>query len=422
MDLTKFVPPDRISRLNQLSGLASEFGLKPYLVGGFVRDVLLEKPVNDFDIVIEGDAIKLGRVLVKRFGGRLTAHADFRTATWYPSVSSDEFIDLISARSETYLHPAALPTIKPGTLDEDLQRRDFTINAIAMHLLEDGVGDVVDPLNGREDLQAGLVRVTYPGSFIDDPTRLFRLFRYSVRYGFVVEAGTETLISSALEYVNELSPERLRHELDLIFEEPDFLPTLEEIWKHGILSHVKPALPNDEAALSRLQAMQSHRSEHPDLSTSGIHTIRDRIWVAWLMGLSEKEIRLLARRLHFTSNLLKQCLGAASLIIMKDSLVDLRPSECVMHLEKIPDESIQVAFISEQDSSRRQVLRKYLDSWKTFKPRTNGEALLLMGVPFGPRIGSILWRLRAAWLDGELTDDGGERKLLDEILREERKR
>lgn len=419
MELTKFISTDRITHLRQVAGLALQFGFKPYLVGGFVRDVLLEKPVNDFDIVVEGDAIKLGRALVNRHGGRLTTHADFKTATWHPSDSPDDFIDLISARSETYLHPAALPTIQPGTLEEDLQRRDFTINAIAMRLLEeDDLGEVVDPLNGRQDLEAGLVRVTHSRSFIDDPTRLFRLFRYSVRYGFMVEAGTESLILPALEYVNDLSPERLRHELDLIFEEPEFLPTLEKIWKNGILSHVKPALPNDESAAARLDAMQSHRREHPGLPISETALFRDRIWTSWLMGLTEKEIRMLARRLHFTSILLKQCLGVASLVRMKESLTDLKPSECVARLEKIPDEAIRVAIICEQDSSRRQILRKYLDDWKTVKPRTNGEALMLLGVPFGPRIGGILWRLRAAWLDGEVTDESGERNLLEQIIRE----
>ena len=220
LDIPRFIPTSRLVLLRQVAALSAHLGLPAYLVGGFVRDALLKQPINDFDLVVEGDAVKLGRALVKQFGGRLTVHAPFKTAAWFLPVgvgsrygteehrpystpeSTIDFIDLISARSETYARPAALPTVKLGTLADDLRRRDFTINALAVRLDGDHFGELSDPLGGRADLQRGLVRVLHSNSFVDDPTRLLRAVRYAERYGFKIESGSEALIPLALEYVD----------------------------------------------------------------------------------------------------------------------------------------------------------------------------------------------------------------------------
>lgn len=414
LDISRYITPQRLSLIHQVAHLAAKLGFPACLVGGFVRDALLDKPVNDFDVVVEGDATKLGRSLVKRFGGRLTVHAPFKTATWFLPDTPEDFIDLISARSETYLEPVALPTVKLGSLDDDLRRRDFTINAMALRLNGDDAGELVDPLDGRADLRDGLVRVLHPRSFIDDPTRLFRLIRYAERYAFAIESETENLIPSALDYVDQLSPERLRHELDLVLEEENYIPMLEELWGHGILQRKKPALLFDEGARDRLQRIPS------SLIPNEIHRTRDRRWTAWLMGLTEKNIRALAKRLHFTSDLLKQSIGASSLSNMSDSFDGLRPSECVARLDKFPAESILVALSCLPQV--RTLLQKYLVEWKSVKPHTTGETLMLKGVPFGPQIGEILWRLRAAWLDGDVTTDAGEVEFLDGILKDLKKK
>ncbi|MRR31881.1 CCA tRNA nucleotidyltransferase, partial [bacterium] len=307
LDISQYITSQRLSLIKQVTHQAAELGFPACLVGGFVRDALLGRPVNDFDVVVEGDATKLGRALVKRFGGRLTVHAPFKTATWFHPDPPDDFIDLISARSETYPEPAALPTVKLGSLDEDLRRRDFTINAMALRLNGDDAGELVDPLDGHVDLKDGLVRVLHPRSFIDDPTRLYRLIRYSERYSFAVESGTGDLIPSALEYVDQLSSERLRHELDLVLEEENYLPMLDKLWAHGILQQIKPALPFDEGVRDRLQCISS------PIIAKEIPQVRNRRWTAWLIGLPEKNIRALAKRLHFTSDLLKQSIGASEL-------------------------------------------------------------------------------------------------------------
>lgn len=432
----RIVPPSHLSLLRQVAALSADLGFPAYLVGGFVRDALLGKPINDFDIVVEGDATKLGRALVKQFGGRVTVHAPFKTATWFvpagvgsrygteehrpysTTESTIDFIDLISARSETYAHPAALPTVTLGTLADDLRRRDFTINDMAVRLDGEYFGELTDPLGGRADLKRGLVRVLHPNSFIDDPTRLFRAVRYAERYGFRIESETESLIPAALPFVDKLSPVRLRHELDLIFEEADAVPMMEKLWALGIVQAVRPALPSEEATRERFQGTRSYCHMPPRPVPPEVPQIRDRRWMVWLLGLSGREIRALAKRLHFTADLSKKITAAASIQQDLESLAGMRPSECVRRLDGLPTESVMVAWFSAPRGAARSRLERYFAKWRNVKPTTDGEALKRMGVPFGPRIGEVLWLLRAAWLDGEVGSEEEERRLLERLVEE----
>jgi len=429
LDIPRFIPTSRLVLLRQVAALSAHLGLPAYLVGGFVRDALLKQPINDFDLVVEGDAVKLGRALVKQFGGRLTVHAPFKTATWFPlhrpersrwssseayrdqaqSKGDGDFIDLISARSETYEHPAALPTVKLGTLADDLRRRDFTINALAVRLDGDHFGELSDPLGGRADLQRGLVRVLHPNSFVDDPTRLLRAVRYAERYGFKIESGSEALIPLALEYVDKLSPERLRHELDLILGEENAVPMMEKLWASGIVRCVRPALPSEEAARKRFGATRRLPSSVED-------PVQFR-WMVWLMDATPAQFRALAKRLHFTADLAKKVAAAASIYNDLESFKGTRPSECAARLDGLPEEAIRAVSLC-ADEETRALLEMYLTKWKDVKPFADGDALQRMGVPFGPRIGETLWRLRAAWLDGEVTSEAGEREWLAGVLQD----
>ena len=162
-----------------------------YLVGGTVRDILLGEPSFDVDIAVEGDAIAFAQSLAEALGGRMRAHDKFGTAVVL--YGDDERIDVVTARTESYESPGALPTVAPGSIEDDLFRRDFTINAIAVSLRGDEKGRVVDPFAGRTDLEAGRIRVLHDRSFLDDPTRIFRAVRYENRYGFRMDEHTATL-------------------------------------------------------------------------------------------------------------------------------------------------------------------------------------------------------------------------------------
>jgi tRNA nucleotidyltransferase (CCA-adding enzyme) len=196
-------------------------GLAPaWLVGGAVRDVMLGARGVDLDVAIEGDARAAARELAARLGGEAIEHERFGTATVR---AGDLLVDLASTRRESYPHPGALPEVEPASLDDDLARRDFTINAMAASLDDARLGALRDPHGGRQDLEAGVIRVLHPGSFLDDPTRLLRAIRYESRLGFRMDPGTERLAREAIAAgaLRTVSGSRVRDELlDLLHESP----------------------------------------------------------------------------------------------------------------------------------------------------------------------------------------------------------
>ena len=181
--------PAQVWRLLQRAGdVADGTGIPLYLVGGTVRDALLGQPTWDVDLVVEGTAQAFAAALGETVGGRIVSHSQFGTV----QLRTDELrVDIAASRQERYARPGALPIVSPGTLAEDLHRRDFSINAIAVALNKERWSQVLDPEGGWADIQAKRVRVLHDGSFQDDPTRVLRALRYSVRIGFALEAATE---------------------------------------------------------------------------------------------------------------------------------------------------------------------------------------------------------------------------------------
>jgi tRNA nucleotidyltransferase (CCA-adding enzyme) len=196
-------------------------GLAPaWLVGGAVRDVMLGARGVDLDVAIEGDARAVARDLAARLGGEAIEHERFGTATLR---AGDLVVDLATTRRESYPRPGALPDVEPASLDEDLARRDFTVNAMAASLDQQRLGELRDPHGGRADLEAGVIRVLHPRSFVDDPTRLLRAVRYESRLGFRMDPETERLAREAIAAgaPATVSGGRVRDELlDLLRESP----------------------------------------------------------------------------------------------------------------------------------------------------------------------------------------------------------
>ena len=241
-DLDQSLSAQQLTLLRVVAEAAGTRQVPLYLVGGFVRDLLLGIPATDFDLVVEGDAIALAKVLAAQYGGRVTAHVRFGTAQWFLPDSNGHALDFISTRSETYKHSGALPTVKPGRLADDLARRDFTINTLALRIDGEHWGELHDELDGLDDLKHGLVRVLHSQSFLDDPTRLFRAVRYEQRYGFQIAPETLALIPPARPLIGSLSAERVRHELDLILEEEQAVAMLDRLAELDLLQPVHPAL------------------------------------------------------------------------------------------------------------------------------------------------------------------------------------
>jgi len=204
----------------QVGKIADKLKVKAYMVGGPVRDKLLGISNYDLDFVIEGDGIKFAQALNKVLKGKLTTYRAFGTAT----IESDgRRIDIVTARREFYKHPAAYPDVAPGAIKDDLFRRDFTINAMAMALNKEDFGELVDFYNGRKDLKKGVIRVLHDKSFMDDPTRIFRAVRFSVRFGFRIEPRTKRLIREAVldGLLGEVNAGRIRKEIELFLREKD---------------------------------------------------------------------------------------------------------------------------------------------------------------------------------------------------------
>ena len=205
--------------LDLLHEIGEVGGNGTYLVGGFVRDLLLKRPSLDIDIVVEGDAIQVAKAMCERWNGTLDVHPQFGTATLTPADVPLPKVDFVTARRETYQGAGTLPTVARGTITDDLRRRDFTINALAMRLDTSAFGEIVDKTGGLEDLQKGIVRVLHKQSYTDDPTRIFRAFRYAGRYGFCIPETDTTLMQEALGVLAQLSGERIRNEIDRILLE-----------------------------------------------------------------------------------------------------------------------------------------------------------------------------------------------------------
>ncbi len=400
------VPSEKQTLLSDIAAQAASLGFPCYAVGGFVRDLLLRRPVKDLDVIVEGNAIKLGRALVKKFGGKLTPHDAFHTAIWHLPDSTD-FVDLITARKEIYDKPGALPTVTPSTIADDLRRRDFTINAMAVRLDGDHVGKLLDPLNGQIDLGQGTIRVLHPRSFVDDPTRILRAARYEGRYSFNMDTATSGLVNAeAIRTLSNLSGERIRHEFDLILDEENAPQILLRVANLGLLKAVHPALP----------LFNPHYSDFLDMDANlEIEADRRAMWcMLWLMDETEQDVISIARRLDFTTELTHAVWGAAQLKWSPPFLKDSKPSVWTYALEKLPPLSVYAVYLV----SRENALLSYLSMWRHVKPHTTGDDLIARGLEPGPKFGEILAKLRAAWLDGEVVNKEDEKEMLDKLMKE----
>jgi tRNA nucleotidyltransferase (CCA-adding enzyme) len=233
-------------------------------VGGYVRDTALGLTPLDIDIVVEGDAIKASRDLNKVLKGNLTSYRDFGTATL---IVHDQCLDLVSARVEKYPEPAKLPHVYPSTINEDLNRRDFTINAMAMSIARENFGEIFDPFDGLGDIKKGIIRILHRNSFIDDPTRIFRALRYKNRFGFRLEKNTRQLMQEAVQkkLIKELSGKRLLTEIRIVFQESTYGLVLRDLSEFNIFKLRK----KDHDTIIKL----AHMGLYYYLSVINVHTI-----------------------------------------------------------------------------------------------------------------------------------------------------
>ena len=224
--LSKKFPKDIFDVIKIVGKEADKKKIHAYLVGGMVRDALLKVPNLDLDFVVEANGIKFAEALNKVLKGDLEVHRAFKTAT---VIYKDLRIDIVTARSESYKRPASYPDVKPAAIKEDLFRRDFTINAMSISINKKGFGTLIDFYNGLEDLKKGFIRVMHNKSFIDDPTRIYRAVRFSVRFGFKIEPQTRKLMKEAIlgGFLGKVNRGRIKKETESFLKEEKPLKCLD---------------------------------------------------------------------------------------------------------------------------------------------------------------------------------------------------
>ena len=374
-----------------------------YLVGGTVRDILLREPGFDIDIAVEGDAIAFARALTKVLRGRVRAHEKFGTAV--VSWGKGERLDVVTARSEFYDAPGALPTVEHATIRDDLFRRDFTINAIAASLRGEDFGRLVDPFGGRRDLAARTIRVLHNLSFIEDPTRLFRAVRYETRYGFRMDERTERLARACVEMglVGDLSGARLREELIAILEDTHPGRGLARLGELGAATAVDPALATDAETVELVERLRALGAElAPEVP-------------AWRLGLAAAARRLATDEAYALLHRLKirrrdaeavaAAIGVAPRLVRALRGRDATPAEVVALAEPYPPDVAVLALALEESPA----LRAYLTTWRTVQLAIGGAELAELGLSESPRVGEVLAELRRRKLNGQL--DGREAEL-----------
>jgi tRNA nucleotidyltransferase (CCA-adding enzyme) len=364
-------------------------GLPPtFLVGGAVRDLLRGADAVDLDIAVEGDARSAARALADRLGGEVREHERFGTAT----VRAGRLVfDLATTRTETYDEPGALPRVAAASLEDDLRRRDFTINAMAVALAGDDLGHLYDPSGGLRDLEAGVVRILHRRSFLDDPTRLLRAVRYETRLGFRMDEDSERAARAAIAEgaMSTVSGARVRDELMDLLSEHEAPAAVERMVDLGLARALHPALDPDpelvasaslgaaaigaDRGLSSLAALCAGAPEELDLWVAGLHLeARDRDAVSRAARVAPRIARDLEAREH-------------------------TPSELAALLGGEPPEAL--ALVLALGAPSEPILR-WVTELSRVRLEIGGEDLLAAGVPEGPAIGRALRETLRRKLDG----------------------
>jgi tRNA nucleotidyltransferase (CCA-adding enzyme) len=394
--------------------LADVEGIGLYLVGGVVRDLLLKRSNWDLDLAVEGDGISFARLVTNRCGAGIALFERFATARLV--LRNGLRVDIASTRRESYANPAALPDVRSASLGEDLFRRDFTINAMAIQLNSAHWGQLYDPYGGERDLKHKILRVLHDRSFVDDPTRIFRAIRFARRFEFRLEPNTERLLAQAAStnLVARLSGPRLANEIFALMKEP------------------RPDL-----AMRRLRRLDLLRFLHPRLSpgmrTERLMTVLPRAIGWWrrhcpkeslhaaLLGLmallAESPLSVISsvsRRLQLSTahSRALEWAGEKTSRISKalSGHALLRPSKIYRMLSDLPDEGVALVLAKGWTTTKglptrrlQRRLKKYLTRDRHVTTTINGETLKRLGLQPGPQFRKILDRLLDERLDGRIT-------------------
>jgi tRNA nucleotidyltransferase (CCA-adding enzyme) len=390
----------RLEGLEQLEPVLEALPGPAYLVGGAVRDLFLYRPGFDVDLAVVGDAEAYANALAERLEGRVVTHGRFGTAVVH--YGDGRHLDVAMARTEAYPERGALPEVAPAaTIEEDLARRDFTINAMAVSLPD---RELVDPFSGRSHLADRLVRVLHESSFVDDPTRIFRAAQYEGRLGFRMDPKTETLALMAVPDVGRLSGARVREELLAILDEERAAEILARLHRLGVDEALHPGLrfPEHGGVLERLRILASQYAPTPQWEL-GLLAIGPP--PGWLDDL--KFARWVVTRIE-------SAVAEAPALRARLRGRDLAPAEIVEVVEQTGPDTPLLALAQEDLPALHEYFRRLRD----VQVELTGDDLAALGLGESPRVGEVLAELRRRKLNGALDSRAEEIAAARELIAE----
>lgn len=408
--LKERLPSNVIALLKMAGDMARSMGFEAYVVGGFVRDILLRRNNLDVDLVIEGDGIAFAKALAEKLGGRVRAHTKFKTAV---VILQDEYgeaqrIDVATARLEYYEYPAALPTVELSSIKMDLFRRDFTVNALAVHVNPGHFGQLVDFFNAQRDVKDRALRVLHSLSFVEDPTRILRAVRFEQRFNFQIGGQTLRLIKNALKLklIQKLSGSRLFHEMKLLMEEKQPLACLRRLAKLDVLPAIHPNLTLTPTIETLLEESERVLSWYRLLFLEP----EPKPWLLFLLSLTagwrHDDALSLTTRFYFSRRVEEDFLNLRTQIFYANEhlqywLARKGPlSELYSILHTMPVEGLLFLMARSGKEDIKRHISLYLTTLRGVSLDITGKDLIAMGLAPGPIFSEIMETILAAKIDG----------------------
>lgn len=405
--------------IKRVGRCADREGLRCYLVGGFVRDILLKIKNFDIDVVLESDGIGFAQVLNKELKGQLLIHKRFGTAV----IAREDFkIDIATLRKEYYPTAGSLPVVSPGSLADDLARRDFSINAVASSINSSDFGFVFDYFFGLDDIRGRRLSVLHKNSFLDDPTRILRLARFKGRLSFSIEPQTLHYLIQAREEraLENVQKQRIRDELILIFKEPkpeEVVTCLKELYG---LQFIHPALSFDQDKFKQLIEIR----KVCDWFQRKFHRRRKLdIWIMYftllLSSLSATQLSRVASSLALTKGETKRLLSFKvdyHRVFNRLNSASLTPSYIYNILNPLAYEVILLCYSTVHSSLVKKYIKDFLERYNLMSLKVTGEDLKKLGVKPGPRFKQLLEKIAQKKLDSRLKTKGQELAFLKKLL------
>ena len=419
--MIRYLPARSHIVLEAAGRLADEMGVPAFVVGGIVRDLLLGVGTFDLDLVVEGDGIAFARAFARDTGGQVALHDRFGTAT--VTLEEGPRVDIATARKESYAQPAALPLVVPASIQDDLLRRDFTINALAVRLNAQRFGEMVDVCNGQGDIDAQRIRILHSRSFLDDPTRIFRAIRFEQRLGFRMDRSTLACLRGAIATgaIGRLSAHRLSGELKRMFAERHPGRAITRMGELGVLHTIHPKL----AWSKKLEGMLKRVEHAVAWHERSLPKQKLEVWLLYVMALLEelpsKPVADILKRLALSRQAAEATRAghahARTVLRRLAKRPAPKPSDVYRALAGFVWETVVFLLASAKSESVKRLIKAYLTSYRQIKPSLTGASLKSLGLKPGPQFKRILDRLLDARLNGDVSSEVEEQELARKLAR-----